>query len=155
MSELLCWRLVLAHRADEAFNGEGAARRGGRWNLRGTRVVYSSDSRSLAALEILANVDERHRLIQIAWCCMAAELPGDAVEKPARLPDSWREFPHTVATQEFGTRWVQEARSLALRVPSAVVPGEFNYLINPAHPDFKRVKLGKPEPFSFDPRIAK
>lgn len=154
MSEIVCWRLCAAHRADDAFSGEGAARRGGRWNARGTRLVYSSDSRALAALEILANVDARHRLIALAWVCVSAAIPGDAIERPLKFPSDWRQFPHGPETQRMGSDWVREQRSVALRVPSAVVPGEFNFLLNPAHPDFKRVKLGSPEGFNFDPRLT-
>ncbi len=154
MSETVCWRLCATHRADDAFSGEGAARRGGRWNLRGTRIVYCSDSRSLAALEILANVDAPHRLIGLAWTCVSALVPNDAIERPSKFPTTWRQFPHGPEAQTMGTEWVRAQRSVALRVPSAVVPGEFNYLLNPAHPDFKHVKIGKAEPFTFDPRLA-
>lgn len=154
MSEAACWRLGATHRADAAFSGEGAARRGGRWNLRGTRLVYCSASRSLAALEILANVDARHRLIGLAWTCVSALVPDEAIERPTKFPATWRQFPHGPEAQALGSEWVRAQRTVALRVPSAVVPGEFNYLLNPAHPDFKRVTIGEAEPFAFDPRLG-
>ncbi len=154
MSGTVCWRLCATHRADDAFSGEGAARRGGRWNLRGTHVVYCSASRALAALEILANVDARHRLIGLAWTCVSALVPDDAIERPAQFPSTWRQFPHGPETQALGSEWVRALRSVALRVPSAVVPGEFNFLLNPAHPDFKHVRIGAAESFAFDPRLT-
>jgi RES domain-containing protein len=81
-------------------------------------------------------------------------IPDAAIEKPERFPETWRAMPHSLETQTFGAAWARERRSVTLRVPSAVVPGEFNYLINPLHPDFERVKIGKPERFSFDPRLG-
>lgn len=76
------------------------------------------------------------------------------IQTPGRVPEDWRQFPHSLATQDFGARCATERPSVALRVPGAVVPGEFNYLLNPAHPDFKRMKTGQPEPFNFDPRLT-
>jgi RES domain-containing protein len=154
VSEILAWRLCATHRLPSAFSGEGAARRGGRWNHPGVRIVYCAESRSLAALEVLVHADETSRLGAIAWVCLPAVIPEALVEKPAKVPASWRHYPHGVETQEFGTQWAHAKRSVALRVPSAVVCGEFNFLLNPLHPDFERVIIGEPEPFTFDPRIG-
>lgn len=149
------WRLSLARYAVTAFSGTGAKTYGGRWSPPGLAVIYSAESRSLALVEVLAGTDDSDRLIKQEWVLLSAEIPEECIEKPARVPDDWRQYPHSPAPQAFGAEWVQTQRSVALRVPSVVVPGEFNYLLNPAHPDFKRVKIGKPEPFSFDPRLAK
>jgi len=154
VSELLVWRLCARHREPWAFTGEGAARRGGRWNSPGVRIIYCAESRSLAALEVLVYADETGTLAAIEWVCIPLVVPRRHLEIPTRVPDSWRQYPHTPATQEFGAKWIRESRSAALRVPSAVVPGEFNYLINPGHADFGEVKIGKPEPFAFDPRLV-
>lgn len=154
MSNLTLWRLSPGYHVDKAMSGEGAYRRGGRWNPPGIRVVYCADSRSLAVVEVLANVKRPALLGDQAWALIPIEVPEELAEKPARVPDSWRDTPYTAASQRFGAEWVQAERSAALRVPSVVVPGEFNFLLNPAHPGFKRVKVGKPEAFAFDPRIA-
>lgn len=154
MSELVVWRLCASHREPWAFTGEGAARRAGRWNLAGTRVVYCAESRALAAFEVLVNARDTSHLLALTWICIPATVPAALVEKPDRYPDCWRQFPHSGDTRRFGSTWVDEQRSAVLRVPSAVVAGEFNYLLNPGHPDFKAVKIGKPLPFSFDPRLA-
>lgn len=154
MSSVPVWRLCAAKYAGTAFSGEGAKLYGGRWSPPGCALVYVSESRALAVVEVLANAENPERLTQIPWVLVPAELPAALVEKPARYPESWRKFPHTLATQEFGREWAKELRSAALRVPSAVVPGEFNYLLHPAHPDFKHVKIGKPEAFAFDPRLS-
>lgn len=105
-------------------------------------------------MEVLVSTDEKKRLLLIPWVIIPATLGMDLVEKAAKVPPEWRSYPHTASSQALGAAWVQAQPSVALRVPSAVVLGEFNYLLNPAHPDFKRVRIGKPAPFSFDPRLA-
>lgn len=155
MSEVLVWRLCASHRLPWAFSGLGSARRAGRWNQRGTHVVYCSESRSLAALEVLASADDPMWLGALEWVCIPAVIPASCIEKPTRFPETWRSYPHGTESREFGTRWAEEKRSAVLRVPSAVTSGEFNYVLNPAHDDFKEVKIGKPEPFVFDPRLAR
>jgi RES domain-containing protein len=154
VSSVILWRLSPAYHAAKAMSGDGAYRRGGRWNPPGIRVVYCAESRSLAVLEVLANVTQPGLLADQAWVVIPVEVPVGLVEKPARVPASWRDTPYSVATQAFGAEWVQAQRSAVLRVPSVVVPGEFNYLLNPAHPDYSQIAAGKPEPFAFDPRIT-
>ncbi len=148
------WRLSLAKYAGDIYSGQGAKLHGGRWSPPGMSVAYSAESRSLALVEVLAGTDDAERLFQREWVLVPAEVPAEAIEKPARFPDTWRQYPHSPDTQAFGAAWVQARRSVALRVPSVVVPGEFNFLLNPQHPGFKHVKIGKPEPFSFDPRLS-
>jgi RES domain-containing protein len=155
VSEVLAWRLCAALRTPWAFTGEGSARRGGRWNIPGVRLVYCAESRALAALEVLVNADHAPWLSHLTWVCIPAVIPESLIEKPSRFPTSWRDYPHTNESREFGTQWAHAKRSAALRVPSAVVAGEFNYLINPLHPDFEQVKIGKPEAFTFDPRLER
>jgi RES domain-containing protein len=154
VSELTLWRLCVAKYSAQALSGEGAEMVGGRWSPPGIRVAYCAESRALAVVEVLASADEGDRLTGIKWNLVPVVVPADWIEKPICFPDNWRQFPHAPETQRVGAEWVQARRSVVLRVPSAVVPGEFNYLLNPAHPDFKRVKVGRPEPFSFDPRLA-
>ncbi len=152
---MLLWRLSAAKYTRTAYSGEGAELFGGRWSPPGLAVVYCSESRALAVVEVLVNADEADRLLAMQWIMVPAEISADLIEKPGRFPDNWRHYPHPQETQAIGAEWVQSRRSVAFRVPSVVVPGEFNYLLNPAHPQFTRVKVGKPEPFSFDPRLAK
>jgi RES domain-containing protein len=154
VSAVVVWRLCAEKYARTAYDGEGARLYGGRWSPPGIPVVYCSESRALAVVEVLANVEEPERLLHMSWILVSAEVPAEAIEKPARFPENWRQFPHPPATQATGAAWAREERSLALRVPSAVVPGEFNFLLNPRHPDFERVTVGKPQPFAFDPRIV-
>jgi RES domain-containing protein len=146
------WRLCSPQHT--AFDGEGARLYGGRWNLRGTRMVYTSSSRSLALIEKLVHTDSD--LLPDRLVFIGAELPGDVIETldPANISADWRETPGPPELAAFGSRWLSENRSVALRVPSVPMPHEYNYLLNPAHPDFHRtVTVGEMEPFSFDPRL--
>lgn len=118
-------------------------------------MVYTAESRALAMIEVLVNAEDRARLGALEWIFVSASISSDLIEKPAKFSPGWRDYPHSKETQLFGSEWAKARRSVAIRVPSAVVSGEFNYLLNPAHPQFAKVKVGKPEPFSFDPRLAK
>jgi RES domain-containing protein len=153
VSQIVVWRLSRQLYAAESFSGEGTRRFGGRWSLVGLSVAYSSESRSLAALEVLANVRDPTILFARPWVVIPATIPRALIEHPVRVPMNWRDTPYPPETQRFGADWARTARSVALRVPSAVVLGEFNYLLNPAHADFSNVTVGKPEPFTFDSRF--
>lgn len=154
MSDVVVWRVCAARHGARAFTGEGAERHGGRWSPPGLRAVYTAESRALAVVEVLVHVDDPARLSGVEWVSVAATVPAALIERPARVPEEWRALPFRPATQEFGAAWLRARRSVALRLPSVVIPGEFNYLLNPAHPDFGQVRLGRPEPFYFDPRLA-
>ena len=154
MRAILAWRLCSENYAEGAFTGEGSFRYGRRWNPRGTRVAYCSESRSLAALEVLANVEETTLLKDTRWFMISVAIPSECIERPDKFPENWRAFPHPPSTQSFGARWIADGRHGALRVPSTIVAGEFNYLLNPAHPDFQRMTRGTPESFRFDARIV-
>ncbi len=116
-------------------------------------MVYTSGTRALAALETLVHlippVTFRFFVIQL-------EFEEDFVERwsSVALPADWSEHPPSTSTQAVGDAWVSQARSAVLEVPSVIVCSEMNYLINPEHPDFKRIAIGKPEPFAFDPRLV-
>ncbi|HVT18183.1 MAG TPA: RES family NAD+ phosphorylase [Thermoanaerobaculia bacterium] len=149
----LVWRIVAARHAERVWSGEGARRWGGRWNPPGVAVVYASSTLSLAALELLVHLDPD--LLPINLVAVAAELPSDPplpTLRLRRLPAGWRTYPAPEFLQELGAEWVRTAGSLALAVPSAVIPSEWNVLLNPAHPDFSRLRMHPAEPFAFDSR---
>lgn len=125
---------------------------GGRWNSVGVRVVYASATLSLALVETLVHLPSG---ILPAYCATRCEIDESLVEvvDPGALPSVWKGYPPPRESQAIGDRWVAEARSAALRVPSVIVPSEFNYVLNPAHPDFARIEIGKPLPFPFDARL--
>jgi len=146
------FRLVKEQHAPTAFDGIGAERFGGRWNSPGVRVVYTSESRALAVLEVLVHID---RTIPFRWVLCGCRIPADLVETLSRddLPKDWDSSPAPRSAQAVGTSWASPGRRPVLRVPSAVVPDEFNLLLNPQHPHFSRITMLAPVPFSFDPRL--
>lgn len=146
------FRLVKARHADAAFSGEGAALAGGRWNSRGARVVYTSATRSLAALETLVHIDPH---IPFEWVMFRCTIPMRIIEivEQSALPAEWRSEPPTVRTQRVGDDWLRENRSAALSVPSVIVPEERNFLLNPNHADFRSIVIHKPVVFAFDRRL--
>jgi len=151
---IAAWRLCQRKWAARAFDGHGAALYPGRWNRAGARVVYVAESRSLAALEVLANVADKTLLTHAQWILIPVQFDPALVFIPERVPPKWRHVPAPEATRDFGQQWLAAARHPAMRVPSAVTLGEFNYLLNPLHPAFGRLEIGKPEVFDFDPRLA-
>jgi RES domain-containing protein len=153
VSSVTVWRINAATYADRVFTGEGSLRIHGRWHPKGVPVIYTSDSRALAALEILANANGAPSLHDRLWVIASAEIPASLIHAPSRFPDNWRVNPPSDTTRSFGKTWFNSAQSPALRVPSAVIPGEFNYLLNPLHPDFAKIKLHPPQPFAFDARF--
>lgn len=146
------FRIVREAYAATAFTDEGAALTGGRWNSPGSRVVYTSASASLAALETLVHLNPAMRF---KYLIFPIEFDEALVEKlpPASLPAGWRDEPPPPATKRLGDAWVKQARTAVLELPSVIIPGESNYLINTSHPDFKNIIMGKPRTFSFDNRL--
>jgi RES domain-containing protein len=145
------WCIVREDRGSAAFDGEGAWRFGGRWNSRGTRTVYTSATLSLAALETLVHLNPP---VAFKYVAIPIDFDEALVETFATidLPADWNEEPPPPSTAEIGDRWVKQSRSAVLELPSIIIPAEPNYLLNPAHSGFKRIRIGKPTPFSFDPR---
>ena len=150
---ITAWRIVSVNRVDTAFSGEGARINGGRWNNKGVATVYTSDSISLASMEILVNLPAPSLLNRYAT--IAVRFDKKLVEELETLPEDWDSRPPSPSTKAIGDQWVSENRSTVLKVPSVVVPAEFNYLLNPAHPDWRLVKIEKPGAYRFDPRLAR
>lgn len=146
------WRIVKSKHAQQAFDGEGALRFGGRWNSPGTRVVYCSRTLALAALESLVHLNPP---VVFRYLAIPLDFDDELLETTcaADLPDDWRERPPPRSAAEWGDRWVKEARSPALEIPSVIIPSESNLLLNPAHPDFRKIRIGTPQEFAFDPPL--
>jgi RES domain-containing protein len=147
------WRIARESRARTAFSGEGPARYGGRWNSRGVRMVYLSEHQSTAALEVFIHlvpfvVKETFKAFRVEWPDSLMEILSNT-----SLPTSWRTSPPPVETIEIGDRWALEKRSAVLGVPSAISPADRNFLLNPEHRDFKRIRIAPPIDYEFDPRL--
>lgn len=149
------FRLCRERHVKTALSGEGARIAGGRWNHRGTSVAYCASSLSLAALEMFVHVDPVTAPADLV--AIEIEVPDDALEvlPPEALPADWRAIPGPDALKELGTEWARSTRSLALGVPSAVVPRERNVLLNPSHPDIGQARIVETASFAFDPRMWK
>ncbi len=146
------WRLCRKKHAE--FDGEGARLAGGRWNRRGTAVVYTSATLSLAILEHFVNLKIAGSPADLA--AIPADIPEDVLMTSvdvSRLPRDWRKYPAPETLAELGTAWVERGESAVLAVPSAVVSEERNYLLNPAHAQFHRIRIGKPVAFRLDSRM--
>ena len=145
------FRFIKTRRAVTAFDGEGAFLYGGRWNQRGTRVAYASDSIALAMLEVLVHLGSTPE----AFSVVAVEFPERLVEvfDRAKLPPDWRSDPSPLSVRLIGDEWARKQRSAVLQVPSAIVPEQHNFVLNPLHADFAKVKIGPARAFDFDPRL--
>ena len=151
---LQAWRLVKARYAAEAFSGEGARLYGGRWNSQGIPMVYTAEHASLSVLEILVHL--QRSAILGSYVLIPVSFDDQLVEviEAADLPRNWRATPAPASLQQLGDRWVESGRAPVLKVPSAVLPIEWNYLLNPQHPDFGALVVGRPMHHLLDPRLA-
>ena len=136
------------------LSGKGAAMSGNRWNSKGTEVVYCAESRALAMGEVAVHIslatlpnDFVMVEIEIPDTVSVASIPF------AELPEGWNSFPHLLHTQRIGDEFVLGKKACVLKVPSAVVPGDFNYLINPNHYGFSSVQIVDQADFPFDKRV--
>jgi RES domain-containing protein len=136
---------------DQAFSGEGARLFGGRWNSIGTPVVYTSESIALATLELCVHIDKEVNLKE--YRVFPVTFSVDLVKIVDSLPEGWNYDPILPAPRKIGDDWASENSSPALKVPSVIVPSEYNYILNPKHPDFQDIQIGEVRPFEIDPRL--
>lgn len=154
---LRAWRIVQARWAATAFSGEGARLYGGRWNTAGRAAVYVAEHPALAAMEMLVHL-EAEQLLASAYVLIEVTFDDALVDVVSvdDLPRGWAADPAPVVAQEFGDAWLAAPTSRPLlRLPSAVVRGGWNYLLNPRHPQFAELQIGEPRPFEFDARLLK
>jgi RES domain-containing protein len=146
------WRIVKRKHAKNAFTGEGARIFGGRWNSPGVPLIYTAASQSLAVLEILVHL-EAPELLQ-KYVILEARIEESLITEvdQSRLPEDWVSNP---AIRAIGDEWARARVSPVLRVPSAIVTREHNFLLNPLHRSFSRIKIPAPSSFRFDSRLLK
>ena len=147
------WRIVPADKAANAFDGEGARLYGGRWNPVGIPMIYASEHQSLAALELRVHIDKTS--LRNRYKCFAFHFDDDLMETLpiTSIPKNWKQEPPPPSLQQCGANWIKSASSLILAVPSVIIPDERNFLINPKHPHFSKLKIDKPTGFRFDVRL--
>lgn len=148
------WRICTKRHLRVAFSGEGAGLNGGRWNSPGTPIVYTAATQSLAALEILVHTADPNDLIDLGYVSVPVEVEEAMISEVTKLPGNWKSYPAPISTMRLGDAWVRAKTSVVLRVPSVVIPSESNFLLNPTHPDFQSLSIGKPIPFAFDQRLG-
>ena len=151
---LSAWRITTSAFARSAGSGEGARLYGGRWNPKGVPIVYTAASQSLAMLEMLV----QDQPLRARYVIFETRIPaGMAIDhvRVDHLPSDWREITARAKLQAIGAEWARKRNTAVLAVPSAIVPAESNYLLNPLHPDFKRIRIGKPTTVETDLRLIK
>jgi RES domain-containing protein len=156
MPEPSAWRVDKEKWAKQSFSGVGASMEGGRWNSAGVLVVYASEHLAMAAQEKFIHlpkpVPRNSRFVKFS--IRFGRLVVTRL-RASDLPPDWRTEPVPMSTQAIGDAWVRDARTAILAVPSVLIPEEANYILNPAHPDFSKIEISDPEPFVFDPRMAR
>ena len=150
---MVVYRIAKARYAGD-LSGEGARLSGGRWNHKGVSCIYTARSRALAVLEYSVNVNIED--IPRALSIITLEVP-DSIESisVADLPGNWMQNPATSYTKNFGTGLLKKAGSLIIEIPSVVIPEEWNYIINPANPDARLIKLCNCSDYPYDVRIKR
>lgn len=132
------WRICAAKYLDSAFSGLGGLYVSGRWHQRGQKIVYTAESLALATLEIFVHL-ESDRISLVAIKIKTSEK--QEIEEVSNLSSNWQETEAYPQLQQIGTEWLKSGRTPILKVPSVIVPVEFNYLLNPEHPDWQLSKI--------------
>lgn len=147
---MIVYRLSREIYADD-LSGKGAEIAGGRWNSKEISALYTAQSIALCVTEIAVHIPLG--ILPKDYFLVRIEIPDLNFFEPKRLPKNWNSFPHPDSTQKIGDKFFKENKFLAMKVPSAAVQGEFNYILNPRHKDFPKIKIRKKEKFTFDNRL--
>lgn len=155
---ITAWRIVNETRRDAAFDGDGARLFGGRFNSRGAPMVYTSTALSLAMLELLVHVDQARPLARHVAISVLLDESLLRFVDPPELPEDWKRPVTPSTTQRLGDLWIESNASVALAVPSVLLPErmfgvEHNILVNPRHKRFSSIEIGRPQPLPFDDRL--
>ncbi len=152
----IAWRIVKKKNRSTAFDGEGARLNGGRWTSVGRPAVYTSSSVALASLELLVHLGLANRdLLVNSYVLFRVETPESLVSEvdPSTLPGDWAAPIPPVQLSAIGNSWLDAAVTPVLRIPSAVVLSEANFILNPRHPQFTSLLIGPDRPYAFDSRL--
>jgi RES domain-containing protein len=152
------WRIAspeYSKNHDQMLSGEGAFLHGGRWNSKGSRVVYLGTSLAQASMELLVHLGRADILKLFSVSILSFDEQLIEHIDINDLPEDWKEPSMAPDVQAVGDKWVETASSVILQVPSAAVDGEYNFLLNPKHPDMSKITQGAITPYQFDSRLVK
>ena len=147
---MLVYRISLTHRA-KSLSGSGYP---ARWNSKGSFLIYTAASRALACLENI--VHRSGEGLSLNFKILTIEIPDEisiSEIKPSQLRKDWTEYQNYIFSQKIGDEWLKTGITAVLKIPSAIIPEESNLLLNPAHPQFKKIKIIEVDDFIFDNRI--
>jgi RES domain-containing protein len=148
------FRILRKPYSKKPLDGEGAYRFGGRWSSPGVRIAYTAEHLSLAMLEYFVHfdADDPPKDLVLVTADVPDNVPRISVA-PKQLPEDWRQVPSPPALAAIGNQFVQRERAAVLIVPSALAPVERNWLMNPRHPAFSRIRVNPAEPFQYESRF--
>ncbi|MDO5523344.1 MAG: RES family NAD+ phosphorylase [Bacteroidia bacterium] len=150
---MLVYRITGKKYADD-LTGTGAAIVGGRWNKKGTPVLYTGESKEIALLETIVHIPP---LLVPDLDIITLEIPDNSIFAVTveMLPKNWKSYPAPLVLAEIGEDWVRRRESIAMRVPSCIIHTSHNFILNCRHPEFSKVKLVDKQNFEFDSRLKK
>jgi RES domain-containing protein len=150
---MLVFRIVGKKHSDD-LTGTGAAMYGGRWNKKGTPVLYAGESKEIALLETIVHIPS---MIVPKLDIVTLDIPDDSITiiTVDMLPLNWKSYPAPTILSEIGEQWVNEAKSIALKVPSCIIHSASNIILNCRHSDYSKVKLIEKRNFEFDSRLIR
>jgi len=153
---MIVFRIEREKYLNTTLSGTGAAMsKGYRWNSFNTKLVYTAESRALATLEVSVHLDLNEDL-PVDRYYVEIEIPDNITMLEVHindLPEDWNSKPPTMTTQTIGDDFIQYNEAAVLKVPSSIVPEEFNYLINPNHPDSRKIKVIRSYNMNLDTRF--
>ncbi|MFC7336758.1 RES family NAD+ phosphorylase [Haloferula chungangensis] len=147
-----CYRIVRPAYAASALSGEGARLYGGRWNPPGWRCVYAAESRALAVLELLVHLTGHSR--RLSYRLLTLEIGETTPSETPALPPDWSAHPAGTSSQSIGLEWLKSTQTVAMRVPSVLIPEEYNLLLNPDAAGFEKIRVIEEREFRLDLRLS-
>ncbi len=148
---MLVYRITSKKYAKDV-SGMGAALRGGRWNKKGTPVLYTGESKEIALLETLVNIPP---MLAPSLVLLTLEIPNKSITtlNINDLPTNWMNYPYPTVLSEIAENWVNKMETIALKVPSSIIDSSHNFILNCGHPNYSQVNIIEFQDFYFDPRL--
>lgn len=147
------FRITKSKRAGD-ISGTGASLYPGRWNKKGTPVLYTGETKEIALLEILVHIPP---MMTPELSILTIVIPDNSITEltTTQLPPNWYQYPAPTILSEIGQRWVDENKTVALKVPSSIIHSASNFILNCRHKNYKKVKIIEQKEFYFDSRLRK